>query len=114
MVNDNTDPLRTAFTVSVDLRGGGVTTGISAEDRAKTILALTEKQTKPYDLTRPGHSPLIAKEGGVLRRTGHTEAAVDFAKLAGLKEAGVIVEIMNEDGTMARFNDFLLFARDLI
>ena len=108
MVSDNTDPLRTAFTVSVDLRGNGVTTGISAEDRAKTILALTEKQTKPYNLTRPGHIfPLIAKEGGVLRRTGHTEAAVDFAKLAGLKEAGVIVEIMNEDGTMARFNDLL-------
>ena len=108
MVNDNTDPLKTAFTVSVDLRGNGVTTGISAEDRAKTILALTEQETKPHDLTRPGHIfPLIAKEGGVLRRTGHTEAAVDFAKLAGLKEAGVIVEIMNEDGTMARFKDLL-------
>jgi 3,4-dihydroxy 2-butanone 4-phosphate synthase/GTP cyclohydrolase II len=108
MVNDNTDPLKTAFTISVDLRGNGVTTGISAEDRAKTILALTDQETKPHDLTRPGHIfPLIAKEGGVLRRTGHTEAAVDFAKLAGLKEAGVIVEIMNEDGTMARFNDLL-------
>lgn len=108
MVDDNTDPLKTAFTVSVDLRGNGVTTGISAEDRAKTIIALTQPATKPYDLTRPGHIfPLIAKEGGVLRRTGHTEAAVDFAKLAGLKEAGVIVEIMNEDGTMARFNDLL-------
>jgi 3,4-dihydroxy 2-butanone 4-phosphate synthase/GTP cyclohydrolase II len=103
MVNNNTDPMETAFTVSVDLRGNGVTTGISAADRAKTILALANPETKPYDLARPGHIfPLIAKQGGVLRRTGHTEAAIDFARLAGFKSAGVIVEIMNEDGSMAR------------
>ena len=103
MVNNNTDPMETAFTVSVDLRGNGVTTGISAADRAKTILALCNSDTKPHDLARPGHIfPLIAKQGGVLRRTGHTEAAIDFARLAGFKSAGVIVEIMNEDGSMAR------------
>ncbi|MEM8764570.1 MAG: 3,4-dihydroxy-2-butanone-4-phosphate synthase [Bacteroidota bacterium] len=103
MVSHNSDPLETAFTVSVDLRGEGVTTGISAADRAKTLLALTNKNTKAHDLARPGHIfPLIAKEGGVLRRTGHTEAAIDFARLAGLQPAGVIVEIMNEDGSMAR------------
>lgn len=103
MVNNNTDPMETAFTVSVDLRGKGVTTGISASDRALTIHALVDKETKPFDLARPGHIfPLKAKEGGVLRRTGHTEAAIDFARLAGLQPAGVIVEIMNEDGTMAR------------
>lgn len=103
MVTNNTDPMETAFTVSVDLRGGGVTTGISAADRAKTILSLVDSDTKPHDLARPGHIfPLIAKQGGVLRRTGHTEAAIDFARLAGFKSAGVIVEIMNEDGTMAR------------
>lgn len=103
MVNNNTDPLETAFTVSVDLRGNGVTTGISASDRAKTVYALTDSATKPHDLARPGHIfPLVAKEGGVLRRTGHTEAAIDFARLAGLKPAGYIVEIMNDDGTMAR------------
>ena len=103
MVQNNTDPMETAFTVSVDLRGGGVTTGISAEDRAKTVLALTDPTIKPHDLARPGHIfPLIAKEGGVLRRTGHTEAAIDFARLAGLQPAGFIVEIMNENGTMAR------------
>ncbi len=103
MVNNNTDPMETAFTVSVDLRGKGVTTGISASDRALTIKALVDQGTKPYDLARPGHIfPLKAKEGGVLRRTGHTEAAIDFARLAGLQPAGVIVEIMNEDGTMAR------------
>ena len=103
MVNNNTDPMETAFTVSVDLRGKGVTTGISASDRALTIHALVDKETKPFDLGRPGHIfPLKAKEGGVLRRTGHTEAAIDFARLAGLQPAGVIVEIMNEDGTMAR------------
>lgn len=108
MVNDNTDPMKTAFTVSVDLKGNGVTTGISASDRSKTIMALTQNETKPEDLTRPGHIfPLIAKEGGVLRRTGHTEAAIDMAKLAGLSPAGVIVEIMNEDGSMARFDDLL-------
>src|SRR3970040_1390491 len=103
MVNNNTDPMETAFTVSVDLRGSGVTTGISASDRAKTILALVDSNTKPHELARPGHIfPLIAKQGGVLRRTGHTEAAIDFARLAGFKSAGGIVEIMNEDGTMAR------------
>ena len=103
MVKNNTDHMETAFTVSVDLKGHGVTTGISASDRAKTILALVNEDTKPYDLARPGHIfPLTAKQGGVLRRTGHTEAAIDFARLAGFKSAGVIVEIMNEDGTMAR------------
>ncbi|WP_144962995.1 3,4-dihydroxy-2-butanone-4-phosphate synthase [Gillisia sp. Hel_I_86] len=103
MVGNNTDPLETAFTISVDLKGNGVTTGISASDRAKTIKALIDPATKPIDLSRPGHVfPLKAKEGGVLRRTGHTEAAIDFARLAGFQPAGVIVEIMNEDGTMAR------------
>ncbi len=103
MVKNNTDHMETAFTVSVDLKGHGVTTGISAADRAKTILSLIDDNTKPFDLARPGHIfPLIAKQGGVLRRTGHTEAAIDFARLAGFKSAGVIVEIMNEDGSMAR------------
>jgi 3,4-dihydroxy 2-butanone 4-phosphate synthase/GTP cyclohydrolase II len=103
MVRNNTDPMETAFTVSVDLRGNGVSTGISASDRSKTIKALIDKNTKPFELARPGHIfPLVAKEGGVLRRTGHTEAAIDFARLAGFEPAGVIVEIMNEDGTMAR------------
>ncbi|RAV30307.1 3,4-dihydroxy-2-butanone-4-phosphate synthase [Sinomicrobium soli] len=103
MVNNNTDPMETAFTVSVDLRGQGVTTGISAGDRAKTVKALIDPATKPFELARPGHIfPLIAKEGGVLRRTGHTEAAIDLARLAGLEPAGVIVEVMNEDGSMAR------------
>jgi 3,4-dihydroxy 2-butanone 4-phosphate synthase/GTP cyclohydrolase II len=103
MVTNNTDPMETAFTVSVDLRGGGVTTGISASDRAKTVMSFANPNTKPHDLARPGHIfPLIAKQGGVLRRTGHTEAAIDFARLAGFSSAGVIVEIMNEDGTMAR------------
>ncbi|MBO0341141.1 MAG: 3,4-dihydroxy-2-butanone-4-phosphate synthase [Bacteroidota bacterium] len=112
MVNHNTDPLETAFTVSVDLRGNGVTTGISAADRAKTVLALTNKTTKSHELARPGHIfPLIAKEGGVLRRTGHTEAAIDFARLAGLEPAGVIVEIMNEDGSMARLPQLLKVAK---
>ncbi|MDG2357550.1 MAG: 3,4-dihydroxy-2-butanone-4-phosphate synthase [Polaribacter sp.] len=112
MVNNNTDPMETAFTVSVDLRGKGVTTGISASDRALTIKALIDKKTKPFDLARPGHIfPLKAKEGGVLRRTGHTEAAIDFARLAGLQPAGVIVEIMNEDGTMARLPQLLEVAK---
>ncbi len=103
MVGNNTDPMETAFTISVDLKGNGVTTGISAADRAKTVLALINENTKPHDFSKPGHIfPLKAKDGGVLRRTGHTEAAIDFARLAGLKPAGVIVEIMNEDGTMAR------------
>lgn len=112
MVTNNTDPMETAFTVSVDLRGNGVTTGISASDRAKTVLALTNPETKPYELARPGHIfPLIAKQGGVLRRTGHTEAAIDFARLAGFKSAGVIVEIMNEDGTMARLPQLVEVAK---
>lgn len=112
MVYNNTDPMETAFTVSVDLRGKGVTTGISASDRALTIQALIDKNTKPFDLARPGHIfPLRAKAGGVLRRTGHTEAAIDFARLAGLKPAGVIVEIMNEDGTMARLPELLKVAK---
>ena len=112
MVSNNTDPMETAFTVSVDLRGNGVTTGISASDRAKTIKALVDEQTKPFELARPGHIfPLKAKNGGVLRRTGHTEAAIDFARLAGLKPAGVIVEIMNEDGTMARLPELLEVAK---
>ena len=112
MVTNNTDIMETAFTVSVDLRGNGVTTGISAHDRAKTIQALIDENTKPHDLGRPGHIfPLIAKQGGVLRRTGHTEAAIDFARLAGLKPAGVIVEIMNEDGTMARLPQLIEVAQ---
>ena len=112
MVANNTDPMETAFTVSVDLRGKGVTTGISASDRSKTVLALTEKETKPHDLARPGHIfPLVAKEGGVLRRTGHTEAAIDFARLAGLQPAGIIVEIMNEDGSMARLPQLIKVAK---
>ncbi|NOY47599.1 MAG: 3,4-dihydroxy-2-butanone-4-phosphate synthase [Chlorobi bacterium] len=112
MVSNNTDPMETAFTVSVDLRGGGVTTGISASDRAKTIQALIDSETKPFELARPGHIfPLVAKQGGVLRRTGHTEAAIDFARLAGLKPSGVIVEIMNEDGSMARLPQLLEVAK---
>ncbi|MFV8328528.1 3,4-dihydroxy-2-butanone-4-phosphate synthase [Flavobacterium sp. ZS1P14] len=112
MVSNNTDPMETAFTVSVDLRGNGVTTGISAGDRAKTILSLVDSKTKPHDLARPGHIfPLIAKQGGVLRRTGHTEAAIDFARLAGFKSAGVIVEIMNEDGSMARLPQLVKVAK---
>ena len=112
MVDNNTDPMETGFTVSVDLRGRGVTTGISASDRALTVKALIEKDTKPFDLARPGHIfPLKAKDGGVLRRTGHTEAAIDFARLAGLQPAGVIVEIMNEDGTMARLPQLLEVAK---
>lgn len=112
MVNNNTDHLETAFTVSVDLKGNGVTTGISASDRAKTVQALIDNNTKSYDLARPGHIfPLIAKQGGVLRRTGHTEAAIDFARLAGFKPAGVICEIMNEDGTMARLPQLVQVAK---
>ena len=111
MVGNNTDPMETAFTISVDLKGKGVTTGISASDRAETIKSLIDPETKPFDLSRPGHIfPLKAKEGGVLRRTGHTEAAIDFARLAGFPPAGVIVEIMNEDGTMARLPQLLKVA----
>jgi len=112
MVGNNTDPMETAFTISVDLKGNGVTTGISASDRAKTVQALIDPSTKPFDLARPGHIfPLKAKEGGVLRRTGHTEAAIDFARLAGFQAAGVIVEIMNEDGTMARLPQLIAVAK---
>ena len=106
MVGKNTALHETPFTISVDLRGHGCTTGISAEDRAKTIRALVDQQTKPDDLGRPGHIfPLKAKAGGVLRRAGHTEAAIDFARLAGFYPAGVLVEIMKDDGTMARLPD---------
>jgi 3,4-dihydroxy 2-butanone 4-phosphate synthase/GTP cyclohydrolase II len=112
MVTNNSDPLETAFTVSVDLRGHGVTTGISASDRAKTIQAIINKDTQPHDLSKPGHIfPLRAKDGGVLRRTGHTEAAIDFARLAGHEPAGVIVEIMNENGTMARLPQLVEVAK---
>ncbi len=108
MVGKNTDPKNTAFTVSIDLIGDGVTTGISASDRAKTILALMDNRMKGGDFARPGHIfPLRAKEGGVLKRAGHTEAAVDLAVLAGLKPGGVIVEIMNEDGSMARLPELV-------
>ncbi|HYJ62552.1 MAG TPA: bifunctional 3,4-dihydroxy-2-butanone-4-phosphate synthase/GTP cyclohydrolase II [Parafilimonas sp.] len=103
MVTNNTALHETPFTVSVDLIGHGCTTGISAHDRAKTVQALINSETKPEDLGRPGHIfPLRAKKGGVLRRTGHTEATVDLARLAGFESVGVLVEIMNEDGTMAR------------
>lgn len=112
MVGNNTDPHQTAFTVSVDLKGNGVTTGISALDRAKTVQALIDPNIKPFELGRPGHIfPLIAKEGGVLRRTGHTEAAIDFARLAGFEPAGVICEIMNEDGSMSRLPQLVEVAK---
>lgn len=125
MVSDNTSLHETAFTVSVDLLGNGCTTGISAQDRSKTVSALINKTTKPDDLGRPGHIfPLRAKKGGVLRRAGHTEATIDMAQLAGFSPAGVLVEIMNEDGTMARlpqleeiakkFNLKLISIKDLI
>ena len=103
MVTDNTSLHATPFTVSIDLLGHGCTTGISAKDRSKTVRALVDPETKPEDFGRPGHIfPLRAKKGGVLRRAGHTEATIDLARLAGYEEAGVLVEIMNEDGTMAR------------
>lgn len=112
MTSRNTALHRTAFTVSVDLIGHGVTTGISASDRAKTIRALVDPKTKPEDLARPGHVfPLKAKQKGVLRRAGHTEAAVDLTHLAGLLEGGALVEIMNEDGTMARLPQLMEIAR---
>ncbi len=125
MVVSNTSLHETAFTVSVDLIGQGTTTGISASDRSKTVQALVNPNTKPSELGRPGHIfPLRAKAGGVLRRTGHTEAAVDLARLAGLEPAGVLVEVMNEDGTMARlpelreiakkFNLAIISIKDLI
>jgi len=106
MVGNNTAVFETPFTVSVDLVGHGCTTGISASDRAKTIQALVDDRIHPSELGKPGHIfPLKAKRGGVLRRAGHTEAAIDFSRLAGLQPAGVLVEIMNEDGTMARLDD---------
>jgi len=112
MVGTNTDPQDTAFTVSVDLKGNGVTTGISAIDRSKTIKSLIDEAIKANQFSRPGHVfPLVAKNGGVLRRTGHTEAAIDLPRLAGLKPAGVIVEIMNEDGSMARVPDLVKVAK---
>ena len=112
MVDNSTDPLETAFTISVDLKAEGITTGISTTDRAKTIKALINPKSKSFQFLKPGHVfPLIAKEGGVLRRTGHTEAAIDFARLAGMKPAGVIVEIMNDDGTMARLPDLKKIAK---
>ncbi len=112
MVGSSSDPQDTAFTVSVDFKGNGVSTGISAADRSKTIKALIDPETKAHQFSKPGHVfPLIAKDGGVLRRTGHTEAAIDFARLAGFKPAGVIVEIMNENGTMARLPQLIKVAK---
>ncbi|MBP6335555.1 MAG: bifunctional 3,4-dihydroxy-2-butanone-4-phosphate synthase/GTP cyclohydrolase II [Bacteroidia bacterium] len=108
MVKHNTSSHETQFTVSVDLLGSGTTTGISASDRSKTVRALINPNTKKEDLARPGHIfPLIAKKGGVLRRSGHTEATVDLARLAGFQPAGALVEIMNEDGSMARLPDLI-------
>lgn len=108
MVGSNTAVFETPFTISVDLIGHGCTTGISASDRAKTILALVDDRIDPNELGKPGHIfPLKAKRGGVLRRAGHTEAAIDFSRLAGLQPAGVLVEIMNEDGSMARLDDLV-------
>ncbi len=112
MVGTNTATFETPFTVSVDLIGHGCTTGISASDRSKTIKALIDPDIKPEELGKPGHIfPLKAKRGGVLRRTGHTEAAIDLARLAGLQPAGVLVEIMNEDGSMARLTDLVQVAK---
>lgn len=112
MVTRSSDPKETAFTVSVDLLGENVSTGISASDRSQTILALMDPKTKPADFMRPGHIfPLRAKKGGVLKRAGHTEAAIDLTKLAGLKEGGVICEIMNDDGSMARLPELYSLAK---
>ena len=112
MVDQNTAAYETPFTVSIDLIGYGTSTGISASDRSKTVLALVNPDTRPEELGKPGHIfPLRAKKGGVLRRAGHTEAAIDFARLAGMQPAGVIVEIMNEDGTMARLPDLIKIAK---
>ena len=111
MVNQNTTSHETPFTVSVDLLGNGCTTGISAQDRAKTIQALVDPSTQPTDLGRPGHIfPLKSRSEGVLRRTGHTEASMDFARLAGFKPSGVLIEILNEDGSMARLPDLRVIA----
>ncbi len=112
MVNENTSFHETAFTVSIDLIGHGTSTGISAQDRSKTIMALLDQTTKPSDFARPGHIfPLRGKRGGVLRRAGHTEATIDLARLAGLEPAGVLVEIMNDDGTMARLPQLEILAK---
>ena len=114
MVRDNTATYETPFTVSVDLKGHGCTTGISAHDRSKTVLALIDPETKPSELGKPGHIfPLKARSGGVLRRAGHTEAAIDLSRLAGFEPAGVIVEIINDDGTMARVPDLMILAKEL-
>ncbi|AIL44189.1 3,4-dihydroxy-2-butanone-4-phosphate synthase [Elizabethkingia anophelis] len=111
MVSRSSDPKETAFTVSIDLLGNGNSTGISAGDRARTIQAMMDPNTKPTDFMRPGHIfPLRAKEGGVLKRAGHTEAAIDLTRLAGLNEGGVICEIMNEDGSMARLPELKKFS----
>lgn len=113
MVQNNTATMSTAFTVSVDLLGNGCTTGISASDRSKTVKALIDKNTKPDDLGRPGHIfPLIAHPDGVLGRMGHTEASVDLPMLAGLNSCGVLVEVMNDDGTMARLTDLVEVAKE--
>lgn len=113
MVSENTALHETAFTVSIDLIGKGVTTGISAQDRAKCIKALVDPNAKSTDFARPGHIfPLKAKSGGVLRRTGHTEAAIDLARLAGFSPAGVLVEILNPDGTMARLPELMDIAHE--
>ena len=112
MVEDNTSAFQTAFTVSIDAKEG-TTTGISAEDRATTVLTAIADDVKPEDLARPGHIfPLRSKEGGVLSRIGQTEGSVDLARLAGMKSAGVICEIMNDDGTMARMPDLVVFAKE--
>jgi 3,4-dihydroxy 2-butanone 4-phosphate synthase/GTP cyclohydrolase II len=114
MVPNNSDLHETAFTISIDYKLKGCTTGISSYDRATTILAMMDDDAKPNEFSRPGHIfPLIAKEGGVLRRSGHTEAAVDLARLAGFKPAGVVVEILNEDGTMARLPQLIILAKKL-
>lgn len=112
MVKNNTVLHHTQFTISIDLIGHGCTTGISVQDRTKTIQALVNDKTKPFDLGRPGHIfPLRARNGGVLRRTGHTEAGVDLARLAGFKPAGILVEILNEDGSMARLPQLIKVAK---
>jgi len=112
MVDDNTSSHETPFTISIDLKGHGCTTGISAQDRSKTVLALIDPETKPEDFGRPGHIfPLRAKTGGVLRRAGHTEATIDLARLAGFEPVGICVEIMNDDGTMARVPDLIEIAK---
>ena len=106
MVNSNSSHYETPFTISVDLIGNGCTTGISATDRSKTVQALVDKNTRPESLGKPGHIfPLKAKKEGVLRRTGHTEAAIDLARLAGFEPAGLLVEILKEDGECARLDD---------